>query len=304
MWNIINRTGYGSNFNIIMVNNKKTLLKKKTYNEYGKSKLTKEVNFYNFIKDNKIAINIPEIYEYDNDKIVMMYLNSEKYDYNVNNILNELYILHNSKSLAISKEDYYNNIYQELITKTINRYYELKNIIINYNLVNNINNVNIIIRFDEIMDNIEKFINIILDDKTEYIFYPIHGDPQYNNIIYSKNKYYFIDPRGYFGNILIYGLKEYDIAKIYFSLSGYDLFDDIKININTIMDGDRLNIPFIKIPQGLEKEDSLVIICFIIIWLSNGHIFINDPNKAFISHCIGLYYANYYCDILEKSLNK
>ena len=35
------------------------------------------------------------------------------------------------------------------------------------------------------------------------------------------NEIIFIDPRGYFGNTKLYGLKQYDFAKLLFGLSGY-----------------------------------------------------------------------------------
>ena len=40
---------------------------------------------------------------------------------------------------------------------------------------------------------------------------------------------YFIDPRGIFGETLLFGLKEYDYAKFLFGLSGYSKFDNMNI---------------------------------------------------------------------------
>jgi len=52
----------------------------------------------------------------------------------------------------------------------------------------------------------------------------IHGDPVFTNILLQKNcDLKFIDMRGKIGNVLtIYGDKNYDFAKIYQSLLGYD----------------------------------------------------------------------------------
>ena len=36
----------------------------------------------------------------------------------------------------------------------------------------------------------------------------------------------FIDPRGYFGRSKILGIKEYDLAKILYGISGYDTFNN------------------------------------------------------------------------------
>ena len=38
----------------------------------------------------------------------------------------------------------------------------------------------------------------------------------------ENNKYIFIDPRGCFGDTKIYGLKYYELSKIFFSLFGFD----------------------------------------------------------------------------------
>lgn len=71
-------------------------------------------------------------------------------------------------------------------------------------------------------NNIEKFIEQIKSIKVnEYNI--IHGDITFSNIIFENSKAYFIDPRGHFGNTKIYGDKNYDWAKLYYSVNGnYD----------------------------------------------------------------------------------
>jgi hypothetical protein len=55
----------------------------------------------------------------------------------------------------------------------------------------------------------------------------IHGDLQMSNSMIDPDtlEVTLIDPRGYFGNSVTYGLADYDIAKLRYSLSGYDLFN-------------------------------------------------------------------------------
>lgn len=49
----------------------------------------------------------------------------------------------------------------------------------------------------------------------------IHGDLTFGNIIIDNSqKLYLIDPRGKFGKTLLFGDKNYDLAKIYFSIVG------------------------------------------------------------------------------------
>jgi GTP:adenosylcobinamide-phosphate guanylyltransferase/aminoglycoside phosphotransferase len=61
----------------------------------------------------------------------------------------------------------------------------------------------------------------------------IHGDPTLSNILFDeKLKPYFIDPRGNFGNLIIYGDEYYDYAKVYYSLFGnYDKFNFGEFNL-------------------------------------------------------------------------
>ena len=59
-------------------------------------------------------------------------------------------------------------------------------------------------------------------------------------------------------------MQEYDFAKIYFALTGYDIFDNINIyNFNEI------DLIFEKYPFYSKK----IILSFVIsIWLGNSHI--------------------------------
>lgn len=55
----------------------------------------------------------------------------------------------------------------------------------------------------------------------------IHGDLQMSNSMINPDtlEVTLIDPRGYFGHSVTYGLADYDFAKLRYSLSGYDLFN-------------------------------------------------------------------------------
>jgi hypothetical protein len=69
-----------------------------------------------------------------------------------------------------------------------------------------------------------KYILSNVDFKT-YSF--IHGDPNGSNVLVNPSTLdiKFVDPRGYFGFTKIYGLKEYDYAKVNYFLNGYDDFN-------------------------------------------------------------------------------
>jgi hypothetical protein len=53
----IERIGYGSQFNnLFIIDNR---IKKESKNEYGHFKIKKEIEFFKYIIDNKIVLNIP-----------------------------------------------------------------------------------------------------------------------------------------------------------------------------------------------------------------------------------------------------
>lgn len=295
-WIIMQRIGYGSNFNHIMFNEKRTIIKKQAYTEYGIKKLHSEMQFYEFIRDKNIKFLIPKIFEYNDDYVIMEYINAQPYTYDIELLSSLLNILHNSASIHISKEDFAHHLHEETISKITKRLKCVNTNISNTNAsISKVNNQKLYsIQF--IIDSLKTFFTTYIDNLTEYKFCPIHGDPQYNNIIYDGNNMYFIDPKGYFGDMEIYGMKEYDIAKLYFSASGYDVFDNMVVD-NLEIQNNEIYIDFIKPQIGLEKEEKITIAFFITIWLSNCHIF-KSKAKVLLSHYIALYFASYYMDAI------
>ena len=108
---------------------------------------------------------------------------------------------------------------------------------------------------------------------------------------------YFIDPRGYFGNSKLFGLYEYDYAKLLFGLSGYSIFDNIIINELNIIN-DNVEIDFIKDYEYIfetGKFDKITILLCLSIWLGNNSCFSNI-NKKITSLMIAYYYCEKYLD--------
>ncbi len=76
-------------------------------------------------------------------------------------------------------------------------------------------------------------------------FCVIHGDPTFSNVLIDKSlgKVYLIDPRGYFGYSKICGDKDYDYAKLYYSLVGnYDKMNQRHFTLRIDPDGVNLEI--------------------------------------------------------------
>ena len=299
----LDRIGYGSNFNKLYIDYDNNIIKKECTNNYGLKKINYEKIFYKYLIDNNILFNYPKIYNFFDNGYTMEYLNNYIPLYKVykkleepikSNILlkikSSLNNLHNSKKIILTKEDYINNINLEINDKIIERYNLIKNILSKYNYIKKVNNVEIL-SFNEILYEINNRINSIIKNNKEYYFVPIHGDCQFNNILYNKDKndYIFIDPRGYFGKYEIYGLEEYDMAKIYFALSGYDEFDNREINNLDIID-DNINIFIDILDNNIFNEYNLSILLMLNIWLGNAQCFIiNNEYKGIYSYFISLY---------------
>lgn len=58
-------------------------------------------------------------------------------------------------------------------------------------------------------------------------FVVVHGDPTFSNMLFDdQNRCWLIDPRGYFGQVKLFGDARYDWAKLYYSVVGdYDMFN-------------------------------------------------------------------------------
>jgi hypothetical protein len=299
--------GYGSLYTTITISN--NILTKSSNNNYGDFKTTHEINWYKFLSDNNINWNIPENILFTDRSISMKYytnklplyriythLNNDQQIYILSYIFESLISLHKYKTLNISKDDFKLNLYEECINKVKRRYSEIKDILDTYSYINTVNNITLL-SFDNILSYISQFIENYINNQSNYFFNIIHGDCQFSNILVNPDgsDLIFIDPRGYFGTYNVFGLAEYDIAKVYFALSGYDIFDKMEItnlNINAI----NLTIdPFHFDIRFLETKN-IISVLVVSIWLGNAHAFKNTPYKVAFSH----FYARYLGTLLFK----
>lgn len=298
----LNRIGYGSNFNKLNIDYSNNIIKKECINSYGLKKINYEKKFYQYLIDNNIEFNYPKIYNFNDNGYTMQYLKEynplykyyKNFDEKTKDIIllkikSNLDKLHNSTKIYLSKEEFIENINFEINDKILERFNLIKNIISKYNFIKKVNNIEIL-SFEEILSKLNKKINDIIIDK-EFYFVPIHGDCQFNNILFNNktNDLFFIDPRGYFGKNEIFGLEEYDMAKIYFALSGYDEFDNREIN-NLDIENDNINIFLDILDNKIFEKNNLSILLMISIWLGNAQCFINNNEfKGIYSYFIALY---------------
>ena len=149
-----------------------------------------------------------------------------------------------------------------------------------------------------------------LDKQKKYYFIFNHTRYIYINqslfsSIYLNNDIKFIDPRGYFGNTMLFGIPEYDIAKVFFALSGYDHFDNqiieelniINDNINIKLESYDFDSVYNLFPL---YSKNFIIILMITIWLGNAHIYKSNINKCITSYFIGLLQAINFLESYER----
>jgi len=305
----LSRIGYGSQFNDLFIEN--DIITKKSKTDYGYFKIHKEILFFKYILSNNISLPIPTIYEFGKDYYKMKYLSDyiplymcftnfsdDKKHEIIEKIMSELNKLHISTTKLITKEQFHNLILSETYTKIYKRYQEITDILKNYTHIKKVNNIELL-SFDKTLDILQNKVSNYIDSlsNNSYNISIIHGDCQFNNILYNStnNDFVFIDPRGYFGNLDLYGIPEYDFAKIKFALSGYDIFDNMEINSLKIIN-DNLILPAINIVDNdnLFKKDDIISILTISVWLGNAHCFKNNIPKAIFSFYYALYLASLY----------
>lgn len=300
----VKRYGYGSNFNNIYVND--TQIKKQAKNTYGNAKIQKEMLFYKYINDHHIPFNVPQIHEFGSNYYIMEYLKDYKPLFHIftslsaeqkNAILQtidrQLHLLHLSNCIVVGKQKYMQQIQKEMYTKLTERYLEILPLVHKYSFIENVNGIRLL-TFDTAINKIYDRILNYVNQQTVYSFCLIHGDCQFNNILYNPatNDIRFIDPRGYFGDQTLFGIREYDHAKIKFALCGYDIFDSREITALNIQ-GNNIILDDISFAPDVLTDD-LTSLITLTIWLGNAHCFKTNIFKTMTSYFYALYLAALY----------
>ncbi len=288
-------SGYGSSLTRVSIIND-TTLKKEAISNYGKKRIKKEILFYKKLKESNINFPVPEFNQISEFKFNMEYLSDYiTYQEYLNNgfkinkkvIFDHLKNLH-ANSIKVSEDEFKNNLQIETYGKVEERYSEIKDIIDKYNYIKIVNGIEIL-DFTNIINFIKNFIKSY-EIPTNNHYSLIHGDLQLNNILINPNTndLKFIDPKGYFGNLDLFGMTEYDFAKFYFGLGGYSNFDMKEVNNLNIKDNEII-INIEAIEEIDLKQINLVNIFIISIWLGNAHCFKDNELKVVESFFYALY---------------
>lgn len=301
---MLHRQGYGSAFNDLYIDG--THIVKRARNKYGASKLINEYNLYLYIKTNFIEFPIPEFIEYtdslkltyykDYTPLYKIYPNMSIIDrLTVNSLIKSAIDKLHSRETIVTKKQIIDDLQIETESKLLERVSEIKDLILEYSHIQYVNNLKIL-TFEDCVEFIKEKIAIYIKETDSYIYTPIHGDCQFNNILIDSTykNIIFIDPRGYFGKTTIFGMPEYDIAKIQFALSGYDILDNMTVESLKIED-DHLYLPKIHIDDNFLGPSGIIRWLLCSIWLGNAHCFKNQPLKAMFSY----HYARYICSLAK-----
>ena len=305
VWQLLQRNqGYGSSFNNLYLLDDK--IKKEAKTSYGVAKIKKEIIFYKyvqkhgclpmptFLENSAISYTMKYLPEYNPLFHVFPYFSENKKADVLQKIDVYLQRLHETETRSVSHEIYKKAISTEMIDKLVKRYDEIKDIINEYSFIKSVNDVSVR-TFQENLDLLQEAATKFIESRNQYIFTPIHGDCQFNNILYNEHTHdiIFIDPRGYFGDHDLFGLPEYDLAKVKFALSGYDAFDAKNVtNLTIINNNIKLDIPTL-ILEPL-KKNNFISQLVVSIWMGNAHCFKENKFKTVYSYFIGAYYASLY----------
>jgi len=229
-----------------------------------KTSLEHEKNFY---KNNRF-LKMPRVISYDDPFVIERIYGRHTNESDYTQIIKNLTHLHESTqtNTPISEEDVRIEIYDKLVKRSkpyIHREY-----------VNGIK----IKTYEEAVEFMKHVPIPIMNSCI------IHGDPHFDNIIVrDDDEMIFIDPRGYFGNNSLYGIAQYDIAKVHFSLSGYTYFEHMS-------DYSCTDLP---IHEKAFDIDFFTHVLLCSIWLGNSHAY--DGDKFDTSRHFALYIFTLFC---------
>jgi hypothetical protein len=233
-------------FNELNIDYNKGILTKRSSNI---DKFSKEISWYNNVPSN-IKYLIPRIFDFSiNDKEPFLKMEYYAYDtlhekflygnfsYNkwkkvfnrLFQTLEEMHIYNQEYSQKLISDNLrlmYISKVEERLSNLISDNLYFKNLFSEPFYINEIKIESLKIIIDKLSS---FFVKLNMDDLKVFSF--IHGDYFFSNILYDfkTDLIRLIDPRGYFGNLLYYGDRRYDYAKLLHGLNGkYELIIEDK----------------------------------------------------------------------------
>lgn len=289
----LQRYGYGSSFNELNIHGE--IIKKRSVDT---EKIQKEMAFYRYVERNGINFPMVDILAFHDDGYDMKYLYSWIPLYKMYNGTDKVYkyldMLHSHEVHSVSKEYFIQQLIYEIDEKIKMRYEKIREILKKYSHVTHVNDRKVM-DFYNLLDHINNKLIDIVSTWNTFNFVPVHGDCQFNNILTNGEDIVFIDPRGYYGKSVIFGMKEYDYAKVLLALTGYDEFDNR--NIDTLdITNHSIRVKLNPLEDNIFNNSEFVVLLMLNIWLGNAHSFSNNETKMVYSYFIALYLGTTYIE--------
>jgi len=234
-------------------------------NEKGALKLADEISFYRSVTD----LRVPRVLSWNPFTVEAVdgrHATAEDYK----QIVDALTMFH--QTTRIGGES---NIRYELFHKLKARYQMIETPCMNIKTVNGVP----IGTFQQALNFLEKV------EIPETYTCMIHGDPHFGNVLIDYEGPVFIDPKGSFGGRKLYGVPEYDLAKVHLSLSGYNELEELDPVLDIDSHGN-LKIPITIHPLAF-KASNLTKLLLASIWLGNAPGF--TGTRRLLSHYYALY---------------
>lgn len=288
------------------------LVLKKALNDQGKTLMAREVEWYLTLDDLNSEVSRPEVWlGRDRASFVMskvegvpifklwQTLDADGRALVLTRIFEQMDKLHSTQEHKVTNDIVQRDVRLEACDKLMKRYDEIKDMIAAFGEVHQVNGYVLKERNPGVMiSRLHQRLHNEYAETTEYSV--IHGDLQMSNSMINPDtmEITLIDPRGYFGKTETYGLPDYDIAKLYYSLTGYDQFNySREFHIRKFKDGE---IEF-EVPQPMlggceeimkERFQHRHELWLAVIWLGLAGYIKNDPVKSLCAHWHGMTLAD------------
>jgi aminoglycoside phosphotransferase len=298
---------------------------KSALNVQGEQLIKREINWYNEVHSKIPDLKLPSTWVHSDSKSFVMSkvhgvpvfqqwgkLDSESRVLVLSRILDQMKLMH-SAEVKISNDIVMRDLKIEACDKLLKRYREIKPVIDSFGNITKVNGFKLR-ELDPEVTIRKLFAKLVHRYACTSEYSIIHGDLQMSNTMIDPGtlEVSIIDPRGYFGETEVLGLPDYDVAKLLYSLSGYDLFNySSTFNISkSVSSPDYVLEVNFEIPKpditGCEAiinstfyEDHYIWLA--IIWIGLAAYIKNDPVKSLAAHYHGLAMAEkVLADINDK----
>ncbi len=287
------------------------LVLKSALNEQGAALIKREVNWYTELLKLDVNVQRPSFWPHPTGSSFVMSkvngvplfqfwktLDAENRGLVLERVfdqMDKLHLVHQCDASHVLA-DHIQDIKIEAHDKLLSRYAEIENVVKAFGEVHTVNGQHLVETDPRKVISALYSEMLAVYDNDDVRSSVIHGDMQMSNTMINPDtmEVSLIDPRGYFGKSEVYGLADYDIAKMYYSLTGYDLFNYSRdFGITSLKNGAiQFNIPT---PDVTGCEEIMANrfnyrhrLWLAVIWLGLAGYIKNDPVKSVCAHYHGL----------------